>query len=285
MDTSQEAENETDAEVSRERQYGFIRPLQNGNLRVPHLVGRLSLPVMRRAVRDHQCLYCEHAGERSGLLVIVFQTVARRLGIPIDDFSRTIRMLRADVLVLGDPDATLLMSGLEAWGASRRETLSVLTKLIEGRDLTSVCTLGHSSGGTAAVIYAALMPAERALVFNPIVDVPSLMNTEGFTHKAKVWARIEDSQHPDEPCFTNLTQCIAGPGRTTRIPTPIHVHYSRRSWRDLAQMSYLKGIESVALQGWEHEDHDLTRYLAKKDVLTDLLIDGLKYDGQQIRMP
>ncbi len=258
------------------REHRFIRPSRSENLQIPHVIGELSPPIMRRKLREYQSLYFEPRVKRSGLLVILFNTVARKPGFSFKILLSAIESLGADIFIIDDRQATLLMTGVEAWGPSRQRAVSVIGNVIADRKPERVCTLGHSSGGTAALIYGTLLPVQKVLVFNPIADVDTLLNAGAFPHKKKVWGRIVGGVSDAEEHVTNISTCIT----QSRHPEEIEFHFAQNSPQDVAQAAHVRAFEKVTLRGWEHDAHDLTRYLAQAGVLKDLLVKGLQGANQ-----
>lgn len=214
----------------------------------------------------------------SNLLVILFGTVARRIGFSFEHFLVAMKRLGAEVFIIEDRQATLLVTGVEAWGPSRRRAVSVINSVIDHRKPRSVCTIGHSSGATAAVIYATLLQTRKAMAFSPMVDLASLIGGKGYRNRKRIWKSIVASSFHDEERIASLRTYI----EESDYPDAIEVHYALNSPLDVIQVAYLKNSPKVTLRGWEHDNHDVTRFLAQKGNLTDLLVEGLKLEGQTL---
>ncbi len=124
----------------------------------PDRLSRLNGAVMRR-----------HPGAQRTLLVFTGQ--ARQVWVSISLFDRFLRQFPINAIYLTEDSGFAFMDGIAGFGASYHAALAGLRAATEALAAPTLCCLGTSSGGDAALRYGLDLGAERVLAFSPYLDM------------------------------------------------------------------------------------------------------------------
>jgi hypothetical protein len=118
----------------------------------------------RRSLTSRATLYQDPASDvaERGLLV-AFSGDARRLMLPVCVFLQLIDSRRWDVLVLRKNGKTSFLRGLEGVSSSLPGLIRYVQRAVAATRYRRTITLGTSGGGSAAIMAALLMEADRGV--------------------------------------------------------------------------------------------------------------------------
>ncbi len=153
---------------SSQPKHTIMTPLGDGGPAIPVVRGAFAPGLLRKRLAGHESLYFRPNVLVNEKLVIVFRTIVRSLGVNFETLTLSLEKMNADALFLDDRRRNFLLPGIRSWESTRADTIRVIEEIIAIEGKTRICALGHSSGATAALIYAMLLPVDTCLVLNPM---------------------------------------------------------------------------------------------------------------------
>jgi hypothetical protein len=188
---------------------------------------------------DREVLVSERAP--SDTAVLVFTGLGDRPGLPVPVLDAYLSALGQTAVLLRDERRLLHAAGVASLAPDLEGTVAALRDLLAGLGIKRVWTLGHSTGGFAALLYASLLGAERALAFNPFVSLEPDPNDMRLPFlQRRVQAALDPSRR-------DLPAALAG----VRPRPRFEVVYGAAGTQDAAQARRLAGLATLLpLQGF-----------------------------------
>ena len=180
-----------------------------------------------------------------GTLLIAFGGLASRLdGIPPFEFLSALSGTAARRVFVRDLNQSWYQEGVRGVSTTLDATTAALRALVTESGAHRVVTLGVSAGGFAAIYFGCQLKADFVLAFGPQTFTSRRLRA---WHRDRRWieeiARI-DRLDSASTC-RDLKPIVAA--RTQTRPTPIEIHYGRRSRVDRAHARRLRRFEHVTL--------------------------------------
>ena len=180
-----------------------------------------------------------------GTLLIAFGGLASRLdGIPPFEFLSALSGTAARRVFVRDLNQSWYQEGVRGVSTTLDATTAALRALVTESGAHRVVTLGVSAGGFAAIYFGCQLEADFVLAFGPQTFTSRRLRA---LHRDRRWieeiARI-DRLDSASTC-RDLKPIVAA--RTETRPTPIEIHYGRRSRVDRAHARRLRRFEHVTL--------------------------------------
>jgi len=165
-------------------------------------------------------------------------------------------------ILLRDVHKQFYLSGINTQLNSPEKLLAFLTK--ETLDY-SVTTIGSSSGGYAAVLYGALLKANKVIAFNPLFEINSKLTST----TPVVNPFIFRYQNLPVSKYFDLRPLI-------NSDLNIFYFYSIKSPRDIIQYNYIKDISSINVIPFKTKHHGIPFLKSALNTVLSLSNDNLK---------
>lgn len=214
----------------------------------------------------------------SGTLVVAFGGLAGGLGIPPFEFMAAIdsefSVKRAFVR---DRHALWYQRGVEGLGSNVGETAAGLRKLVHTADVGRVVFIGCSSGGYAALLFAALVGAHAVLAFSPQTLVaPDRRAAAGDDRWPDRTAALSEAGF--ERDYADLRQVLRRSPGADRPPRMV-LRYPQSDRLDAVHAENLAGLPSVELVPMPGGEHNIPKVLKREGRLGAVLGDCISPDS------
>jgi hypothetical protein len=195
--------------------------------------------------------------------VFAFGSMGANSGIPPKQFFKSFKDRNCEVLFFKDFRQCWYQQGLLGLSRDIPTTTAFLQKL-QAEDPRPIVTIGASSGAFAAILFGAMLGAQKIVAFSPQTEV-----TKSVFQRFKT----EDSDESEmgyDGYWADLAQVL----RDNPLQGRAQVFYSRRAPFDAAQAQRLEGLKGIELKPLEWNGHN-TAVLLRNSGQLDPLIDDL----------
>jgi Flp pilus assembly protein TadD len=193
-------------------------------------------------------------------LVLVFS----HLEEPVGRFSlhRTVSHLDANCLLMNTPQRSYYALGVPGLGNTVGETVASLRRIVAALQPRAVVTIGISMGGYAALLFGALLPADRILALSP----ETLLMLPGSRSRAALRGRV---QHD----YPNLLPLLRN-AQTGKIA----VYFGETDLHDVHAAWRLRALPQARLFSVQGAGHEIGRWFSDNCLLQQLVHDFV-YEG------
>ena len=193
-------------------------------------------------------------GKDASVLVIAFTSTGENFAIPVWEFMETTQILGYSRILLRDRHGDSYHSGIDDQRPDFASVIAYLKEEIARLNPATIVTVGSSSGGYAALRCGFELAVDYVHAFSPqTCDQP-----EEFTKAAQT------ERHSRED--------LAGLLAESNGKTVYYVHYGCGHRKDTFYASRLDSTPGVVTLGYPYDYHKITLFLAKKKLLTELLL-------------
>jgi hypothetical protein len=202
-------------------------------------------------------------GSADAPTVIAFAGMAHGMQMPVAEFAGILSGVDVNVLFVKDFRQCWYQRGVRGLGRSPEQSAEALRTLLPaGSRLAG--TLGMSSGGTAAILFGALMGAPHVLAFSPRTWIDrstiSLKRAEGVpVPHFRVRPHLCDS----------VRVLVDHPGAA------VEVHVGAGNEADMIEAHRLDGIPGVTVVEHPISEHTTATYLRDQGVLREVVAEAL----------
>lgn len=202
-------------------------------------------------------------GERNDVLFLSFGGVRMGTGIPPAEFHASLSGRGVPGYFIKDFRQSWYQEGLLGLSSDIAGTEAVLRTLIERHSPKHVVTLGVSSGGYAAILFGALLGADRVAAFSPQTDVDHQV--------VKLYAGF-DTPPPRQFLSGEGGRSLETVLKAQAQRPQISVYYGADHELDASTAQTLAGIEGVTLKPQPGVDaHPVTLELKRTGKLAAIL--------------
>jgi hypothetical protein len=202
-------------------------------------------------------------GARKDVLFLSFGGVRMGAGIPPAEFHASLKGRDVPGYFIKDFRQSWYQEGLLGLSSDVAGTEEVLRALIARHAPKHLVTLGISSGGYAAILFGALLGADRVLAFSP--------QTEVTEEVAKLYAGF-DTPLPKQFVRQAGASALETVLRERERLPEIGVVYSADNAIDMRSAEALRGIKGIGLVPMAGVDvHPVTVALKRNGQLSDIL--------------
>ena len=208
----------------------------------------------RLQVENPRSVMCWDARTDSPVLLIAFGGIAGKLGIPPFEFLSLTTDLGSQRLFVRDLEQSWYHRGLPGLGATIEEMGDSLEAEVRVRGIARVITAGVSAGGYAALLFGAMIGAERVLAFGPqtTVDLGQLAEIPDHRWDDRLTA-IEASSGLHRH-WVDLRKALP---EARKADTSYELYFDRNFAPDRGHAERLVGLEGVTLRPMSGGEHKL----------------------------
>ncbi|MGR8933587.1 MAG: hypothetical protein ACU837_04265 [Gammaproteobacteria bacterium] len=192
--------------------------------------------------------------------VIVFGGMLTRLGMPPAEFLKTFIDKKINVLFIKDFKQCWYQQGLLGISDNIEMTIDAIKTHLPSNQ-KNIYTVGTSSGGFAAILFGALMNVDKAIAFGPQTKI-----TEEVYEKFK-----SIDSRKDEIDLTNKFFDLGQLLEETKYAGQIYLHYAADNEKDKEAAAHIAHLKCVHTYAHPTDNHNIARWLKKKDILNSVL--------------
>lgn len=202
-------------------------------------------------------------GSATAPTVLAFAGMAHGMQMPVAEFAGVLSGMDLNVLFVKDFRQCWYQRGVRGLGRSPQESADALLSLVPETS-TLAGTIGMSSGGTAAVLFGALMAVPRVLAFSPRTWIDSR------TIQRKRAEGVPVPHFRIRPDLCDSVQVLARhPGSL------VQVHVGSLNAHDMFEAHRLDGVPGVTVVEHPIAEHTTATYLRDRGVLREVVTEAL----------
>jgi len=241
----------------------------------------------RRSLADPQAALSLDMSSDSTTLLVAFGGRGGGVGVPPFEFFAATAELPVKRLFVRDLHQTWYQHGIEGQGGTIREAAESLRELIDRHGAQRIVTAGSSAGGYAALAFASILGAERALSFGPqtVLD-PSVQAAIGDLRWQDVMTELEREGGLD-PEWIDLREALPRERERLGAGPRYDIFFSEvntrpgQPGRDRAHAERLAGIAGVRLYRFGSGGHMIARRLRDCGALERVLRRALEEPAKE----
>ncbi|KAF0092731.1 MAG: hypothetical protein FD128_2849, partial [Hyphomonadaceae bacterium] len=176
--------------------------------------------------------------------------------MPPAEFLRTFTNKKVNTIFVKDFKQCWYQQGLLGLSDSIQETVEIIKKQLP-ENQKNIYTIGTSAGGYAAILFGALLGADKIVAFAP----QTILTKPIFRKFKSLESKQGDIDFDGE--FANLKKLL----ETLDFKGSIHIHYGQKNLIDKAEAEHLAHLQFVHLHPWETNSHVIAGWLKKQDKL------------------
>lgn len=192
--------------------------------------------------------------------VIAFGGMSTQLGMPPAEFLKSFTQKNINTVFVKDFQQCWYQKGLLGLSTDIQQTVDVIKERIPDQQ-ENIYTIGTSAGGFAAILFGALLNADKIVAFGP----QTILTEEVFQNFKSLDSRFQDINL--ESPFSDLKQIL----ETSEYSSSIYIHFAKNHDDDKAAAERLANLKNVYLYPWETETHNIAGWLKAQDKLASVL--------------
>jgi pimeloyl-ACP methyl ester carboxylesterase len=205
---------------------------------------------------DSRTLLLTFGGMKSTAGLVAFEFVALTDGIPVKK------------MFVRDPRQSWYHRGMPSHGNTLESVAEVLRGLLAEQEVQRLVTVGASAGGYAALVFGALLGADRVLAFAPQTTLDRRVLAEMDDRRWDYLLEPLYDKHALEERWVDLRTALPG---ALNGHTRCSVYFDETVEGDRLHGERLAGIDGVRLYRFGRGGHSLTRNLRDRGALERLL--------------
>lgn len=210
---------------------------------------------------DSRTMLLTFGGMKSTAGLVAFEFVALTDGIPVKK------------MFVRDPRQSWYHRGMPSHGNTLESVGEVLRGLLAEQDVERLVTVGASAGGYAALVFGALLGADRVLAFAPQTTLDRRVLAEMGDRRWDYLLEPLYDKHALEERWVDLRTALPG---ALNGHTRASVYFDETVDGDRQHGERLAGIDGVRLYRFGRGGHSLTRNLRDCGALERLLRQALE---------
>jgi pimeloyl-ACP methyl ester carboxylesterase len=232
----------------------------------------------RRSLEDPDVPLSIDMDSDSRTLLVAFGGMHRDMGMPPFEFFAVTREIPSKRLFVRDLRRAWYHKGIEGHGETITAAADSLKELIAQHEVDRLITVGSSAGGYAALVFGALLGADKALSFGPqtVID-PATIAAIGDHRWDGELAELQAAGVLDAN-WTDLRYALPRARSGETAETSYEIYFSHNNTRpntgpgrDRAHAERLRGVEGVRLYRFGHGGHMIARSLRENGALDKIL--------------
>lgn len=205
-------------------------------------------------------------------LLVSFGGIYQGLGIPVFEFFNSLSNLNCDKIFIRDFHQAWYHRGLNDHIQSIDDLKGYLEGIIKNYHYSSVCMIGNSMGGYAALLFGKLLHADRIISFAPQTFIDRLHR---IIYLDQRWRKQISTIHKyaqKQPKYFDLKHLLKMGMHESRIT----IFYSSGHRLDSCHAERLKGIQNVELISFNEGGHQIVKKIRENGELIRLLSECLE---------
>ena len=201
-------------------------------------------------------------------LLVSFGGIQQGLGIPVFEFFNSIASIDCDKIYLRDFRQAWYQLGVDDTINDPDKLHDFLNDSIKANNYKSVCFLGNSMGGYAAMLFGMMLGIPQVIAFSPQSFIDRWHRLIYFDRR---WKKEIDPIHSFEtnrPDYFDLRRSLRDHRNTL---TKIDLYYSPRHRLDRIHAHRLRTIPNVVLHPIREGGHGVVRTVRDSGELTGLI--------------
>jgi hypothetical protein len=227
----------------------------------------------RRAAGDEGVAVSLDTEADSRTLLLTFGGMKSTAGLVAFEFVALTRGLPVKKMFVRDPRQSWYHRGMPSHGNTLESVGEVLRGIIAEQDVERLVTVGASAGGYAALVFGALLGADRVLAFAPQTTLDREVLAEMGDRR---WDYLLEPLYAKDALEARWVDLKTGLPGALNGHTRCSVYFDETVEGDRLHGERLAGIEGVRLYRFGRGGHSLTRHLRDRGVLERLLREALE---------
>lgn len=214
----------------------------------------------------------EHREPNSSVLFTSFSGI-EFIRLPSFRWGPSFSLYPVNSLLVRDVRQLYYQAGVPGGGETAASLGDFLRQYVVERAYRAVLSIGHSSGGYAAILFGTIMGADVVHAFSPHTRLPARSLTQTWrtlferrSREAKTQFRIRYDRRLDRQHYDLRDILTQNPNHPT-----IHIYYGTRHPRDSFNAERLADLPNVILHPYDTADHHVVRMLADDGTLVGIL--------------
>jgi glycosyltransferase involved in cell wall biosynthesis len=211
-------------------------------------------------------------------LVIAFGGIANQLYLPPFEFFQATNSLPYSKILVRDFNQGWYHLGIDKRLDNFKAVLEKLRKTVEELAPETICTVGTSAGGYAAIVFGHFLKANfvHSLAPQTFIDQNNRERI-GEIRWQKDISKIYEMQ-PDSSWFYDLRELL----KQYNGKTVYNIHVSRNHSLDMAYAQHMENIPGINIFKYDCAEHNIAKYIKEQNLLGDLLLKPILINGKAL---
>ncbi len=226
--------------------------------------------------------------EDSDTMVVAFAGFAQQIGLPPFEFFTLLNQARpTKKIFLRDTYSLYYQHGVQGIADDPQGIVDYVQLLIAEQKTTKLITLGNSVGGFAALLFGALLDADRVLSIAPPTVSSYWLRVTRYNEWR--WLRTVYSKSQGINWFglrhlawtqgwKKHTYPDLAPVLLAHPQTEYHVYFPEHNRTDRLMAKHLESVPHVRLYPYDYDKHSLVKHLKSTGQLQKLLEEILSFE-------
>ncbi|HFU74844.1 MAG TPA: hypothetical protein ENK66_01220 [Arcobacter sp.] len=190
--------------------------------------------------------------------IIAFSGMMTQLGMPRAEFFKTLSLHdHINVLFIKDFKQSWYLNGLLGLTNNVEETTEFIKQIIPV-ETKKIITLGTSSGGYAALLFAELLQADTSIAFAP----QTFLNQEQCEHFKSFDSELKNLNFSE---YSNLKDILENKSSKTQH----NVYFCNQNKRDYIHAYNIKKVSTI--HSFDCTSHNIAKILKERNILDKIL--------------
>lgn len=201
-------------------------------------------------------------------LLVTFGGINKGMGIPVFEFYKTIADIRCDKVLIRDLHQTWYQRGVDSKINTLQKLVAELEKIISNSKYESICFVGNSMGGFAAILFGILLEIDNVIAFAPQSFVSKRLR---FWYRDRRWPQQIKNINKKEIHEQKILDLNRLAINSHVIKPKINIFYSKNHRLDRIHSERLKNLNNVTLHPLQEGGHGVVKLLKERGQLTKII--------------
>lgn len=200
-------------------------------------------------------------------LLVSFGGIQAGLGIPLFEFFNSIADIDCDKVFIRDFHQAWYQMGIDEQVTDQSSLIQLLEEKINAHNYETICFLGNSMGGYAAILFGTRLNVDKVISFSPQSYINRLKRFLTFDRR---WNRQIIKIHQfknNSPEFFDLKKHMNG----SSYKSNIDIYYSTNDRLDKIHAERLEGCKGITLHPYHEGQHNIVRIYRDKGELIPII--------------
>ena len=223
----------------------------------------------------------------SEIMVVACAGFARQIGLPSFEFFNLLSSVQpVKKIFLRDIYPAWYQRGITGLADTPQGVADALRPIIAEQKTTKLVMIGNSGGAFGALLFGALLNADRVLAISP--PTTAIFWKRALYYNEWRWLRLIYRQLKRDKFWLRHLLWTQGwkaatypdlaPVLRAHPQTEYHIHYAQNQHTDSIMAERLEAIPSVHLHSYKYKHHALIQHLKESNELVKILDDILYFD-------
>ncbi len=208
----------------------------------------------------------EIKGKRN--LLVSFGGIHQGLGMPVFEFFKSLTNVDCDKVFLRDFERAWYQKGLDAEMNHIDKVRDYLYELIAQNNYHKICFLGSSMGGYAAILFGAMLKADKVIAFAPQTFIDKINRLKYYDRR---WSEEINKLHAfpaRRKEYFDLKKYLA---QVKDFKTEIALYYASSDRLDKKHAERLSHLPQVKLHPQANGGHEVVKHIRDSGELDQII--------------